>query len=187
MPDAIELLLTRRSTRIIDFIEPGPDDCELKTLLTIASRVPDHGKLAPWRFILFKGEARVRVGDALADVLIEVEPAAGERRIEDERKRFTRAPLVVAIVSKAAPHGKIPEWEQVLSSAAVAQNMLVAAAALGYGATWLTEWPSYEPKARAVLGLAEHERIAGFIYVGTALQKMEDRPRPSLEEIVTYF
>lgn len=187
MPDALELLLTRRSTRILDFIEPGPGEEDLKTLLTIASRVPDHGKLVPWRFILFLGDARARAGEALAAVLKEVDPEASERRVEEERKRFTRAPLVVAVVSKAGTHVKIPEWEQVLSSAAAAHNLLLGAAALGYGATWMTEWPAYEPKARAALGLSENERVTGFVYIGTAATKMEDRPRPPLDEIVTRY
>lgn len=187
MPDALELLLTRRSTRILDFIEPGPNDEELKTILTIASRVPDHGKLTPWRFILFEGAARARAGEALVEVLKEVDPEASERRIEEERKRFSRAPLVVAVVSRAAPHVKIPEWEQVLSSAVCSYNLLLASAALGYGATWMTEWPAYEPKARAALGLQDHERITGFVYIGTAAQKMEDRPRPPLDQIVTRY
>ncbi len=187
MTDTLDLLLARRSTRILDFAEPGPTPQETETLLTIASRVPDHGKLAPWRFILLEGEGRARAGAVLADVLKEVSPEVDERRLADERARFLRAPLVVVIVSKAAPHVKIPEWEQVLSSAACAQNLLVAAAALGYGATWLTEWATYEPKARRALGLAEHERITGFVYIGTATQKLEDRPRPPLDQIVTRF
>lgn len=187
MTDALDLLLTRRSTRILDFAEPGPTAQETDTLLTIASRVPDHGKLAPWRFILLEGEGRARAGAALAAVLKEMNPEADTRRIADEQARFTRAPLVVIVVSRAAPHVKIPEWEQVLSSAACAQNLLIAAAALGYGATWLTEWAAYEPKARAALGLAEDERITGFVYIGTALHKLEDRPRPPLEQIVTRF
>lgn len=187
MPDAIDLLLTRRSTRILDFAEPGPSPDELTTLLTIASRVPDHGKLAPWRFILLQGDGRARAGAALAQVLERKEPDAGEKRLGLERERFTRAPVVVLVVSRAAPHVKIPEWEQVLSSAACAQNLLVGAAALGYGATWLTEWPAYDADARAALGLSEAERIIGFVYVGTAVQKLEDRPRPPLDEIVTYF
>ncbi|TCT07789.1 nitroreductase family protein [Aquabacter spiritensis] len=187
MPDAVELLLTRRSTRIIDFVDPGPGPQDLETILTIAARVPDHGKLAPWRFILFEGEGRARAGAALAAALTAADPQAPERRIEEERKRFLRAPLVVAVVSKAAPHPKIPESEQVLSSAAVAQNMLIAAAALGYGATWVTEWPAYEPRARAALGLGVEERVTGFIYIGHATQKLEDRPRPALDAIVTRY
>ncbi|MFG1465094.1 nitroreductase [Xanthobacter sp. DSM 24535] len=187
MSDILDVLRTRRSTRILDFAEPGPSPEDLHTILTIAARVPDHGKLVPWRFILLEGEGRARAGAALTAVLQEVDPDATPRRIEDERNRFMRAPVVVAVVSSAAAHAKIPEWEQVLSAAAVVENLLIAATALGYGVTWLTEWPAYEPKARAALGLAEHERIVGFVYIGTATQKLEDRPRPNLDEIVTRF
>ena len=187
MPDALDLLRTRRSSRVLDLVEPGPSAGDLDTILTIAARVPDHGKLAPWRFIVFEGEGRLRAGAALAQVFAAAHPDAGERRLEEERNRFARAPLVVAVVSRAATHVKIPEWEQLLSGAAVAQNLLLAAMALGYGATWLSEWPAYDAAARAVLGLQEHERIIGFIYVGTATQQLEDRPRPALSEVVTRF
>ncbi|MFG1374621.1 nitroreductase [Xanthobacter oligotrophicus] len=187
MPDALELLATRRSSRIIDLVEPGPSADELDTLLTIASRVPDHGKLAPWRFIVFEGEGRARAGGKLAEVLAAADPGVSEKRLEDERGRFLRAPVVVAVVSRAAPHVKIPEFEQLLSSAAACQNLLIAAAALGYGATWLSEWPTYDSEARTALGLDAFERITGFIYIGTATQKLEDRPRPDLAAVVTRF
>ncbi|WP_029005129.1 nitroreductase family protein [Azorhizobium doebereinerae] len=187
MPDALDLLRTRRSSRIMDLVAPGPSPAELDTLLTIAARVPDHGKLAPWRFIVFEGEGRARAGAALAQVFAALHPDATEKRLEEEQGRFARVPLVIAVVSRAAPHVKIPEWEQLLSSAAAAENLLIAAAALGYGATWVTEWPTYEEQARAALGLAAHERITGFVYVGTATQALEDRPRPALADIVTRF
>lgn len=187
MPDAIDVLRTRRSSRILDLVEPGPSAVDLETMLTLAARVPDHGKLAPWRFIVFEGEGRGRAGAVLADALVAVDPQASTRRVEEERARFLRAPVVVAVVSRAAPHMKIPEWEQVLSAAACAQNLLIAATALGFGVNWLTEWPAYEPAARAALGLADAERIVGFIYLGTATQALEDRPRPALNEIVTRF
>lgn len=187
MPDALDLLATRRSSRVIDLAAPGPSSAELDTILTIACRVPDHGKLAPWRFIVIEGAARARAGETLAGVLKATDPGASERRIAEEQGRFLRAPVVVAVVSRAAPHVKIPEYEQLLSAAASCQNMLLAAAALGYGAAWLTEWPAYDPGARAALGLSQSERIAGFVYIGTAAQKLEDRPRPALSEVVTRF
>lgn len=187
MPNAIELLSTRRSSRIIDLQEPAPSAEELDAILTIAARVPDHGKLAPWRFIVFEGEGRARAGEALAHVLAAKDGEASERRLEEERARFLRVPLVVGVVSSAAPHVKIPEWEQLLSAAACCQNMLLATLALGYGATWISEWPTYDADARAALGLAAHERMAGFIYIGTPAQKLEDRPRPDLSQIVTRF
>jgi nitroreductase len=105
----------------------------------------------------------------------------------EELRRFARAPLVVAVVSRAAPHFKIPEWEQILSAGAVCMNMIVAARALGFSATWLTEWMAYDGRFRAAIGLAEHERIAGFLHIGRATAVIEDRPRPPLAEIVTNF
>lgn len=185
--DTIDLLATRRSSRILDLVAPGPSPAELDTLLTIAARVPDHGKLAPWRFIVFEGEGRARAGEKLAEVLAANDPGVSEKRLDDERGRFLRAPLVIGVVSRAAPHVKIPEYEQLLSAAACCQNILVAAAALGYGATWLTEWVTYDAAARAALGLDSFERFAGLIYIGTATQKLEDRPRPALAEVVTQF
>ncbi|MFG1480962.1 nitroreductase [Xanthobacter sp. V4C-4] len=187
MPDALDLLRTRRSSRIIDLQEPAPTAEHLDTILTIAARVPDHGKLAPWRFIVFEGEGRARAGEAFARVLAAKDPDSSEKRLADERNRFLRVPLVVGVVSSAAPHVKIPEWEQLLSAAACCQNLLLAAAALGYGATWISEWPTYDADARAALGLAAHERVAGFIYLGTASQTLEDRPRPDLAQVVTRF
>lgn len=185
--ETIALLSTRRSSRVIDLVAPGPSPAELETILTIAARVPDHGKLAPWRFIVFEGDGRARAGEKLAAALKTSDPEASEKRLEDERARFLRAPVVVGVVSRAAPHVKIPEYEQLLSAAASCQNLLIAAAALGYGANWLTEWPTYDAAARAALGLDTFERFAGFIYIGTATQKLEDRPRPALAEVVTRF
>ncbi len=187
MPEALDLLRTRRSSRVLDLKAPGPSDADLDTILTIAARVPDHGKLAPWRFIVFEGEGLTRAGARLAEIYGELHPDADEKRLTEERGRFARAPVVVAVVSRAAPHVKIPEWEQVMSAAACCQNLLLAAAALGYGATWLSEWPATEPKARAALGLEAHERIMGFIYLGSVDQALEDRPRPALSDIVTRF
>ena len=186
-PETIALLATRRSSRVIDLVAPGPSPEELDTILTIGARVPDHGKLAPWRFIVLEGDGRDRAGGKLAEALAASDPGVGEKRLEDERARFLRAPLVVAVVSRAAPHVKIQEYEQLLSAAAACQNILVACAALGYGATWLTEWTTYDANARAALGLEEFERFVGFIYIGTATQKLEDRPRPPLAAVVTRF
>jgi nitroreductase len=152
--------------------------------LTLAVRVPDHGKLAPWRLIVFEGEGRERAGAALAGV---AEAAGNGRNPEEERARFTRAPLVVAVVSRAAPHVKIPEWEQVMSAGAVCLNLIHAAAAHGFSAQWLTEWPAYDEAAKAALGIAPGERVAGFIHIGVPQVAMTDRDRPPLDRIVTRF
>ena len=183
----IDLLRRRRSLKPVELAGPGPSPADLDTLLTIASRVPDHGKLTPWRFIVFEGEARLKAGEAIAAAFVAKYPDAQPEQIDFERKRLARAPLVIAVVSRAAPHVKIPEWEQVLSSGAAAMNLVIAAHALGFGATWITEWYSYDRNVLDALGLAPHEKIAGFVHIGRPAQVPEDRPRPALADIVTRF
>jgi len=187
MPDAIELLTTRSSCKAVALTAPGPSADEIDKLLTIACRVPDHGKLAPWRFILFEGDARLTAGAAIATAFRAKYPDAQPAQVEFERKRLAHAPLVVAVVSRAAPHVKIPEWEQVLSAGAAAMNLVLAAHALGYGANWITGWYAYDRAVLDALGLASHERMAGFIHIGTPSGPVQDRPRPSLNEITTRF
>ena len=148
MPEALDLLKTRRSVKPIELTGPGPAAAELDTLLTVASRVPDHGKLTPWRFIVFEGDARLKAGETIATVFKAANPQATDEQIAFERNRLARAPLVVAVVSRAAPHVKIPEWEQVLSAGAAAMNLVTAAHALGFAANWITEWYAYD-RARA--------------------------------------
>jgi nitroreductase len=186
-PGAISLLKTRRSLTPDELQGPGPSPQELETLLTVASRVPDHGKLAPWRFIVFEGDARLKAGAAIAAAFVEKYPGSGPEQIEFEKRRFTRAPLVVGVVSRAAPHVKIPEWEQVLSSGAAAMNLVVTANALGFGTAWLTEWYAYDRGVLDAFGLAPHEKIAGFIHVGRRRHTPEDRARPALADVVTRF
>ena len=187
MPDALKLLTTRRSFKAVELGEPGPSPAEIDTLLTVASRVPDHGKLTPWRFIVFEGQARHAAGAAIAAAFRKKYPDAKPEHVEAERARLLRAPLVIAVVSRAAPHGKIPEWEQVLSAGAAAMSLVLAAHALGYGANWITEWYAYDRGVLDALGLAPHERIAGFVHIGRPPGPPEDRPRPPLDEIVTHF
>jgi nitroreductase len=187
MPDALELLKTRRSLKPVELVEPGPSPSEIETLLTVASRVPDHGKLTPWRFIVFEGPARLAAGAAIEAAFRQKYPDARPEQIAYEQKRLARAPLVVAVVSRAGPHVKIPEWEQVLSAGAAAMSLVLAAHALGYGANWITEWYSYDRRVLDALGLAANEKIAGFIHIGTPANPAEDRPRPALNEIVTRF
>jgi nitroreductase len=187
MSDALELLTTRRSFKPFELAGPAPSVAEIDTLLTVASRVPDHGKLAPWRFIVFEGDARRAAGDAIVAAFGIKYPDAKPEQMEAERGRLTRAPLVIAVVSRAGPHVKIPEWEQVLSAGAAAMNLVLAAHALGYGANWITEWYAYDRNVLDALGLASHERIAGFIHIGRPPGPPEDRPRPPLGEIATRF
>jgi nitroreductase len=187
MPDALELLKTRRSIKPIELAGPGPSAAEIETLLTVASRVPDHGKLVPWRFIIFEGEARLAAGAAIVAAFRAKYPQAEPAHVEAERTRLARAPLVIAVVSRAGPHVKIPEWEQVLSAGAAAMNLVLAAHALGYAASWITEWYAYDRGVLDALGLKDNERIAGFVHIGRPSDPPEDRARPPLGEIATRF
>ena len=164
-------LLARRSVSANSLGEPGPSESEIAQILTAAARVPDHKKLVPWRFLLFQGEGRKEFGKILAEIC------------ETEANRFMRAPLVIAVISRVVKNPAAPEWEQVLSAGAACQNLLIAATALGYGAQWITEWYGYSQGVRAALKLADNERVAGFVYIGTAKEKPDERERPSLADI----
>lgn len=181
----LDTLRTRRSTPAHKLSDPGPDAATLEDMLRIASRVPDHGKLAPWRFVVIDRAAGARLGETIEAAYVADNPDAAEEQRASERGRLARAPLVVAIVSRAAPHPKIPEWEQILSAGAAAQNLMLAAQAHGFGANWITEWIAFDRRVLDALGLAPHERIAAFVHIGTAQARMPDRPRPELADIVT--
>ncbi|MGY4429016.1 nitroreductase [Bradyrhizobium sp. F1.13.1] len=187
MPDAIELLKTRRSVKPREMSGPGPSPAELETILTIGARVPDHGKLAPWRFIIFEGDARQRAGEVIAKVFAWKNPGAAAADVETERKRLTDAPLVIGIVSFTKPHPKVPAFEQELSAGASVMNIVTAATALGYGACWLTGWFAFDRDVLDGLGLKPDEKLAGFVHIGKPTRPSEDRPRPVLSEIVTRF
>jgi nitroreductase len=182
----IALLSSRRSVKPDRLLAPGPQPQELETMLRIASRVPDHKKLAPWRFIVLEGDARAKLGDVIADVCIAEEPERpSDVRLAMERGRLTRAPLVVAVISRVTPHRSAPEWEQILSAGAACLNLCLAANALGYATSWLTEWIAYSPGVREALQLADNERIAGFVYIGTPAEAPHERDRPALADIVS--
>ncbi len=185
MNEALSLLQQRRSVSPQRLSDPGPGPDEVETLLTIATRVPDHGRLAPWRFLVIEGEARHRIGEAIAAAFRADQPEAEDDKVALERNRLARAPLVIAVVSRARPHAKIPEWEQVLSAGAVCMNLLNAATALGYGAAWITEWFAFDRRVLDALGLAADERIAGFVHIGTPVEKPAERARPALSDVVT--
>jgi nitroreductase len=187
VPDAIDLLKNRRSIKPRDMGGPGPSPAELETILTIGARVPDHGKLTPWRFVIFEGEARARAGEVIAKVFARKNPAAAAAEIDIEKRRLTDAPLVIAVVSFTKPHPKVPAWEQELSAGASAMNLVTAATALGYGANWLTGWFAFDRDVLDGFGLKADEKLAGLIHIGTAGKPSEDRPRPALADIVTRF
>jgi nitroreductase len=184
----VEFLLQRRSVKPVLMGGPGPSAIELDQILTAAARVPDHKKLVPWRFIVFEGTARAQFGDALAAACqAEEKEPPSPARLETERRRMLDAPLVIGVVSRTIQTAGAPEWEQVLSAGAACFNLCLAANALGYASNWLTGWYSYSPAIRAHLALADNERIAGFIYIGTAKDKPADRERPALSTIVTRY
>jgi nitroreductase len=187
MTDTLALLKLRRSVPPQFLSAPGPDAAQLDQLLTIASRVPDHGKLAPWRFIVFEGSGREKAGDIVAKAFQTRNPDADAEKIAFERSRLVQAPLIVAVVSKAAEHPKIPLWEQQLSAGAVCMNLLIAANAMGFGACWLTNWFAFDRDVVTAFGLADGERIAGFVHIGTADAAPADRERPALADIVSRF
>ncbi|WVT74630.1 nitroreductase [Sinorhizobium chiapasense] len=182
----VDYLASRRSIPAFQMGEPGPSKAEVEEMLKLASRVPDHGKLAPWRFIVYRGEERARISAELKKLALAVKPDLSEEMIKVEETRLTRAPVVVAVVSKAAPHFKIPEWEQLMSAGAVCLNLLMAANALGYASNWLTEWFAFDERAYPLLGVNPGEKLAGFIHIGTAMMPPTERPRPELAEIVTW-
>ncbi len=187
VPDAIDLLKSRRSIKPREMSAPGPSTAELETILTIGARVPDHGKLAPWRFIVFEGDARLRAGEVIAKVFARKNPQATAAEIDAEKRKLADAPLVIGVVSFTKPHPKVPPWEQELSAGASAMNIVTAATALGYGACWLTGWFAFDRDVLDGLGLKSDERLAGFVHIGTAPKPSEDRPRPALSDIVTRF
>ena len=183
-PETLDYLLRRRSCPIKSLGDPGPNDDEIRTILTAAARVPDHGKLFPWYFVVFKGEERKAAGALLKKAYLEEEPNAAPAKLDLEANRFMRAPVIIAVISRVR-EGKHPVWEQVLSAGAVCHNLSLAAHASGFGAVWLTEWHSYNETFRSELGLDEKDHIAGFIYIGTPAESPEERERPDLTQIVT--
>jgi len=182
----IALLKSRRSVKPDLLVEPAPSADELQTILSIAARVPDHKKLVPWRFVVIAGAARERLGEIAAEACRreEAEPPS-HVRLDMERQRFTRAPLVIAVVSRVRETRGAPEWEQILSAGAACMNLCVTANALGYASCWITEWIAYSRHFTSEFGLAPNERIAGFVHIGTAKEKPEERERPALADIVT--
>ncbi|AEQ51766.1 nitroreductase family protein [Pelagibacterium halotolerans] len=180
-------LLSRRTVTAPFLAEPGPSPEQLAEMLTIACRVPDHGKLAPWRFVVFAGEARQQVGDRLYELAKAKWPERNEDQLEAERNQFLPAPVTIGVVSTAAPHVKIPEFEQLLAAGNVAFNLCHAANALGFGAHWVTRWFAYDAQAAAMLGAGEGERFVAFVHIGTPQTRLEERDRPDPTALTTYW
>ena len=181
-PEVLAFLARRRSASAVTLAEPGPGAGELDILLRLATRVPDHGKLAPWRFVILQGEAKARFAgrlEALAQAKSD-HPAAAKLA------KLKLPPLCVAVISAPKP-AVIPEWEQRLSAGAVCTTLLYAALAMGYGANWITDWYAYDPGANAVLGLAGEEKVAGFVMIGTAREPPLERERPQVASLVSLW
>jgi nitroreductase len=182
---ALNLLHSRKSASVKAMGEPGPTPAQLEEILACAVRVPDHGKLTPWRFILWEGEARTDFGALMRARWTSLNPSHGEGTLNFVAAMFLRAPVVLAVVSKAAEHPKIPVWEQQLSAGAVCQTILLAATALGIGCQWNTDWIAYDEEIGRHMGLVAPERVAGIIYLGTSTQPLEERPRPDPLSLLT--
>ncbi|MEO1321854.1 MAG: nitroreductase [Pseudomonadota bacterium] len=178
--DARTLLALRRSISKRSLIEPGPSGAELDDLLTVAARVPDHRRLAPWRFLVFEGSERQAFNERAVEIQKQEDPAATETMLSDTASYFTRAPVVVAVISSPDPTHKTPVWEQELSCGALCHNLLLAANASGWAGCWLTEWIAFSPGIKTLLNLTDHERVAGFMYLGTAKDTPQERMRPDI-------
>lgn len=181
LTDPLHVLDTRRSVPSKQLGEPGPDHATLLRMLASAVRVPDHGKLVPFRFIRLQGEARHALGDLLAARTLHLQPDAADAVVEKDRARFSHAPVIVTVVARLTPGHKVPEQEQLLTAGSVCFALLQAAQALGFGAQWLTGWMAYDDAVAATLGLSADERIAGFIHIGTRGEaRPPERPRPDI-------
>ena len=185
-PELIDYPLKRRSAKVDELQEPRPSREQLETILTAASRVPDHGKMNPWYFLVFEGAARAQMGDIFADVYSKNNPDARIDKIEAERSRFLRAPIVIGLISRMRK-GKKPLWEQILSAGAAGMNLSLAAHALGFGVQWMSEWYAFDPDVKKELGLDERDHVAGFFYIGSVDAVIEERDRAELSDIVTYW
>ena len=183
----LSFLERRKSVPLTQFRGPGPDDAMLRRLLGIAARVPDHGRLEPWRFIVYRPEDGARIGEAFAALVKRRNPEAREDDLERERNRLRRAPVAVGVVSTASDHERIPQWEQFLSAGAVAMNLVTAATAAGFAVNWVTGWYRDDAEARAILGLAPHERMAAVVHIGDYDAPIPDRPRPDVDELISDY
>jgi len=180
-PDTLTFLAGRRSATPQQLTAPGPTPEELEDLLRLAARVPDHGKLFPWRFVILEGAPKARFVEQLR-LMAERQPNPG--KAQAVLAKIAPAPLTVAVISRATSELK-PVWEQELSSAAVCMTLLIAAQAMGYGANWITDWYAYDPEARALLGVAPEEKVSGFLHIGTSPEAPLERVRPEMETIVS--
>jgi nitroreductase len=183
LSSTLALLETRRSAKPRDMIGPGPTEAELQRMLAIAARTPDHGKLAPWRFVIVGPDQRDQLAALLRQALVERDPGATVAHHDKEEEFARQAPALIVVVSAPYQGHKIPVWEQQLSCGAAGMNLLLAAHALGYAAGWLTGWRAYNERVRAAF-CGPGERIAGFVFIGRPGRELEERPRPEVASVV---
>jgi nitroreductase len=182
-----DFLATRQSIPVSQIGEPGPDDATLRDILTIGLRAPDHGRLEPWRLIVYRGEGRVKAGEYIAARLDGRDGPLDAETRDRELKRLSRAPVVIGVVSSPKEHPRIPEWEQFLSAGAVALLITLGARAHGFASNWVTGWYADDAEAMRLLGAGPGERIAGFVHIGTFNQPFPERPRPDFEAFVSTY
>jgi len=182
-----DYLMTRRSVPTGFLAEPGPTPGELNDILTMGTRVPDHAKLTPWRLVIISGEARYKAGEALATLAKKKRPDIDEAGLEIERRQFLPAPISIGVISSPRQHPKAPEIEQVLSAGLVAFNLSNAAFAMGYAACWVSRWFCFDLEGQQLLGAKGGERFIGFVHIGTPTMKPEERERPALDHVVSYW
>jgi nitroreductase len=180
-----DYLMNRRSVGQAFLKEPGPNGEELEQILTIGTRVPDHGKLTPWRLVLYTGDDRALIGEKLAAMAQAKNPNLEGAELERELMRFLPPPLTIGVLSSPKAHPTVPEWEQFLSAGNVAFNLVNAAFALGFAANWVSRWYATDAEAARMLGARDGERFVGFVQIGTPTAVIEDRPRPILDTIVS--
>ena len=180
-----DYLKTRRSVGIGFLKDPGPTPEELDEILTIGTRVPDHGKFVPWRLIVIEGDARAAAGEKLAAIQKARNPALDGVSIDNERRQFLPAPVTIGVLLSPKPNPKAPEMEQLLSAGNVCFNLSHAAFALGFAASWTNKWYGFDTEAQQMLGAKGGERFVGFIHIGTPTTMIEDRDRPDLSKVVT--
>jgi len=183
--ETINYLKTRRSVPLPFLCEPAPSEKELEEILTIATRVPDHAKLVPWRLVVYKGEARQKIGENLAEMAKAKNPDIDEEAYQAEKKQFLPAPITIGVISKPIEHFKVLSIEQLLSAGAVALNLVHGANAFGYGAHWVTRWFAHDKKAAKMLGANEGEQFVAFVHIGTPSRRLEERDRPMLKDVVS--
>lgn len=179
----ITLLATRRSGRPRDMVVPGPTVDELQHMIAIAARVPDHGKLTPWRFVVVPSETRAAFADVIARAFLEATPDATGPELAKLGEALTVSPCLVVVLSVPVQPHKIPVWEQEMSAGAACHNLLLAGHALGYVGGWITGWAAYSPRVYEALGGEPGGRVAGFVHFGSPARPLEERPRPALPDI----